>query len=70
MTIKQSTAEILGMDENKLIVSPTQANDLIVLVTNANVRCDIGVVTRRGRTVEVLISRHEHRDRPVVIDFD
>lgn len=70
VTIKQSTAEILGMDENKLIVSPTQANDLIVLVTNANVRCDIGVVTRRGRTVEVLISRHEHRDRPVVIAFD
>lgn len=71
VTIKQSTAEIVEMDESKLIVSPTQVTDLIVLTTRANVRCDIGVVTRRGRTtVEIYITRHEHRDRPVLISFD
>lgn len=69
VTVKQSTAEILEMDQSKLIVSPTQTSDLVVLTTTANVRCDIGVVTRRGRTVEVFITRHEHRDRPVVISF-
>lgn len=69
VTIKQSTAEILAMDEKKLIVNPTQSTDVIVLSTAANVRCDIGVLSRRGRTVEIFLTRHEHRDRPVLISF-
>ena len=69
VTIKESTAEILQMDDAKLIVSPTQNEDMVVLNTDLNVRCDIGVLLRRGKTVRVLIPRAEHRGRPVLITF-
>lgn len=68
--VKQATAEILEMSDGKLALNPTQSTDQIVLNTAFNVRCDIGVITRRGRTVEIFVTRHEHRDRPIVISFD
>jgi beta-galactosidase len=70
VTIVQSTAEIVQFDDGKVIVNPTQNTDLVVLRTKSNVRCAIGELTRRGKTVEVSVSRHEHKDRPVLITFD
>ena len=65
--ISSSTAEIVKLGADELVVRPTQRDDVIVLKTKRKVSCEVGLVFQQGQTFTVILSNNLHQNKKVTI---